>query len=55
MNEDRLSTSGSAEIALANACWRSAIRSKAMSWAAWVTPWMIPVSCTGKNPLGIVT
>ena len=23
--------------------------------AAWVTPWMTPVSWIGKNPLGIVT
>ncbi len=26
-----------------------------MDWEASVTPWMSPVSCTGKKPLGMTT
>ena len=54
MNEDRLSTSGSARITFASACWWSAIWSNEIASAAWVTPWMTPVSWMGKNPFGIV-
>ena len=55
MNEDRLSTAGSFRITAARACCRAAIAGKEIVCAASEMPWMVPVSCTGKNPFGTTT
>ncbi len=55
MKEDRLSTAGSCSTASASTCWRAAMAEKDVSCAASEIPWMTPVSCTGKKPLGIAT
>ena len=55
MNELRLATSGSARITRASACWWRDIAASEVSWAATEMPWMTPVSCTGKKPLGMTT
>ena len=34
------------------ACWRSAMAANDTDLGASVMPWMTPVSCTGKKPLG---
>src|SRR5262249_39405098 len=52
MNEDRLSTAGSSSIARASARCRSAIAENEMDCGASDTPWMTPVSCSGKKPFG---
>jgi hypothetical protein len=53
MNDERLSTAGSARMTLASSCCFSA-----MAWndgrGACEMPWMTPVSCTGKKPLGMM-
>ena len=55
MKEDRLTTSGSFRMASARSCWWRAIAEKEVVCAAWVTPWITPVSWTGKNPFGMTT
>ncbi|MNE95935.1 hypothetical protein D3C80_1940880 [compost metagenome] len=52
MNEDRLSTAGSASSTFASACWRVAMAWKEIDCGASAMPWITPVSCTGKKPLG---
>ncbi len=52
MNDDRLATAGSCSTTLASACWRSAIAGNDTLCGASEMPWITPVSCTGKNPLG---
>ncbi len=52
MNDDRPVTSGSARIALAAACCRSAIAENDTDCGASLIAWIAPVSCTGKKPLG---
>ena len=51
----RLSTALSARITRTSACCRWLIASKLMSWAASLMPRITPVSCTGKNPLGMTS
>ena len=53
MNDDRLSTAGSAKITSASSCCFSAIAFDPIVCGACEIPWITPVSCTGKNPLGI--
>ena len=53
MNDDRLSTAGSCSTIFAISCCRSAIASNEIDCCASVMPWMTPVSCTGKKPLGM--
>ena len=53
MNDVRLATAGSSSTTAASACCRSAIAAKEMVCGASEMPWMAPVSCTGKNPLGM--
>ncbi len=55
MKEVRLSTAGSFRTSAASACWRSAIVPKETDCGAWAMPWITPVSCTGKKPLGMNT
>ncbi len=55
MKEERLATSGSVRIACPSACWCRDIAASEVSWAATEMPWMMPVSCTGKKPLGMMT
>ena len=52
MNDDRLSTAGSSSTTRASACWRSAIAANEIDCGASEMPWITPVSCTGKKPLG---
>jgi hypothetical protein len=52
MYDDRLSTAGSCRITRASACWRSAIAPNEIVGGASEMPWIAPVSCTGKKPLG---
>ena len=52
MNDDRLDTSGSLRMTLANACCRSLIAANDTTAGASEMPRMTPVSCTGKKPLG---
>ena len=52
MNEDRLATAGSSRMTSARACWRCAMAAKEMDCGASEMPWITPVSCTGKKPLG---
>ena len=54
MKDDRLSTAGSFRITLASACWRSAMAGNEMVCGASEMPRITPVSCTGKNPLGMI-
>ncbi len=54
-NEDRLVTSGSRRMARPSACWWALIAASEVVWLATEMPWITPVSCTGKNPLGIIT
>ena len=53
MKEDRLATSGSFRNRSASWRWRVAMASKLTVGPASVIAWMKPVSCTGKNPLGM--
>ena len=55
MNDVRLATAGSVSTTSANACWRSAIVANETVCGASEMPWIAPVSCTGKNPLGMIT
>jgi len=55
MNEDRLSTAGSFRISEASACCSAAIAGNEIVCGASEMPWMVPVSCTGKNPFGTTT
>ncbi len=55
MKEDRLTMSGSLSSAWAMASWRRAISAYDTDCGASVMAWMRPVSCTGKNPLGMNT
>ena len=52
MNVERLSTAGSSRIILARACCLSAIAGKEIHWGASEMPRIMPVSWTGKKPLG---
>ena len=52
MKDVRLSTAGSWRMTSASACCRAAIAVKEMFSLASEMPWITPVSCTGKNPLG---
>jgi hypothetical protein len=52
MNELRLWTAGSARITLVNSSCSCAMAPKEMVCGACEMPWITPVSCTGKNPLG---
>ncbi len=54
MKEERLSTALSLRITWASACCRWAIDWNDTLWGASEMPRITPVSCTGKNPLGIV-
>ena len=47
-------TAGSASSTFAIACWLSSIASNEIEGDACVMPWMMPVSCVGKKPLGMV-
>ena len=53
MNDDRLSTAGSASMTRASCCCFAAMALELMVGGACEMPWMTPVSCTGKKPLGI--
>jgi len=55
MNDDRLSTAGSFRITAARACCRAAIAGNEIVCDASEMPWIVPVSCTGKNPFGTTT
>ena len=55
MNEDRLTTAGSARIRSASACCRSDIAAKETVCGASVTACNTALSCTGKKPFGAVT
>ena len=55
MNDVRLATAGSSSTTAASACCRSAIDANEIVCGASEMPWMAPVSCTGKKPLGITT
>ncbi len=55
MKEDRLSTSGSLSTASAKATCLSAMAENEIDCDASVMPWIRPVSCTGKKPLGTMT
>jgi hypothetical protein len=52
MKEETLSTSGSSRTTRARACWRSLMLAKETVCGASVMARMMPVSCTGKKPLG---
>ena len=52
MNEDRLSTAGFSRIFAFKSCCSSTILVNEASCSASDTPWISPVSCTGKKPLG---
>ncbi len=54
MNDDRLSTAGSCRITFASSCCFSAMPFDPIVCGACEMPWITPVSCTGKNPLGIM-
>ena len=36
--------------------WRNltAMESKEIAWSAWIEPIILPVSCCGKNPFGMM-
>ena len=53
IKDERLSTLGSRRITRASACCRSAMAAKDMVCRDSEIPRIMPVSCTGKNPLGI--
>ncbi len=53
MKEVRLSTAGSFSTTSARARWRSDMAWKEIDCGASATPWITPVSCTGKKPLGM--
>ena len=53
MNEEIPDTAGSASSTFAISCCRCAISVNEVEGDACVMPWMMPVSCVGKNPLGI--
>ena len=53
MNDDRLSTPGSFRIVPASASWRSFMALKETVCDPSEMPRITPVSCTGKNPLGM--
>ncbi len=55
MNDERLTTSGSFRIRAARACCSSAMRANETDCEASEIPWISPVSCTGKKPLGMTT
>jgi hypothetical protein len=55
MNEDRLYTAGSSMMTDTSFCCCRAISANETLWSASETPWISPVSWTGKNPLGITT
>ena len=52
MKLDRLATAGSFKICSAINCCRSPIAPNEVACDASVMPWITPVSCEGKNPLG---
>jgi hypothetical protein len=49
-----LSTAGSARMMLMNSRSFSRINWNEMLWSAWMPPIIRPVSCSGKNPLGMM-
>ncbi len=53
MKEERLSTAGSRRITRASSCCFDAMAVNEIVSAACEIPWMTPVSCTGKKPLGM--
>ncbi|GCE79714.1 hypothetical protein MSKU3_1189 [Komagataeibacter oboediens] len=53
--EDRLATSASCRIRSASSCWWRFIAVNDVDCAMTEIPWITPVSCTGKNPLGMTT
>jgi hypothetical protein len=52
MKDDTLFTAGSCRMRSASCCWRSAMAANEMDWSASVVACSVPVSCTGKKPLG---
>jgi hypothetical protein len=54
INDERLSTAGSARTAFVSSSCFSAIAFEPIVGGACDMPWMTPVSCTGKNPLGMM-
>ena len=54
MNDERLSTAGSARITPASSCCLAAIDFDPMVCGACEIPCITPVSCTGKNPLSMI-
>lgn len=52
INEEMEATAGSLSKCSASACWRSAMAAKEMDWSASVVAAIVPVSCSGKKPLG---
>ncbi|CAM3583376.1 hypothetical protein DETS111669_16960 [Delftia tsuruhatensis] len=52
MKDEMLCTAGSLSSSSARACWRSAMAANEMDWSASVVAWMVPVSWSGKKPLG---
>ena len=49
---ETFSTAGSAATSRAAACWRSWMRENALFASTCNAPCSMPVSCTGKRPLG---
>ena len=54
MKEERLSTAGSCRMTFASSCCALVMAAKEMDAGACEMPWMTPVSCTGKKPLGMM-
>ncbi len=55
MKDDSEATSSSSRIAVASACWRSAMAWNDTCAGASLMPWISPASCEGKKPLGTIT
>ena len=53
MNDETLSTAGSCRMTFASSCCFSAMPFEPIVCGACEMPWITPVSCTGKNPLGM--
>ena len=54
INDETLSTAGSARTALVISSCLSAMAFAPIAGGACEMPWMTPVSCIGKNPLGMM-
>ncbi|MCY1370740.1 hypothetical protein D9M69_578450 [compost metagenome] len=52
MYDDRLATAGSLRMIPASSCWRWLMAANDTDCGASEMPWIRPVSCTGKKPLG---